>query len=473
MRSAGTKYVRLKSIHLKKTKGVLIIVNREKDRSRETAGEKGRRAAKRGSKAAIVICVILVLIFGAVAAYMIWEKPPERQGGGLVDPTAPSVSPDGDVGVSPSVQPTEDPDAGAPASLNENMYTFLVVGLDKVGYNTDTMMIGRMDTKTHEINVVSIPRDTMVNVSWSVKKVNTLYAAGINSGGNGIDRLMDGLKDILGFQIDCYAVVDLNAFVQLVDAIGGVDYNVPVDMNYYDPSQDLYISIPAGEQHLDGEEALKVVRFRSGYATADIGRIGTQQDFLKSVASQMLTLGNIPNLPTFIDIFVNNVDTNLSAENIAFFARQFLQCKSEDIHFYTLPGNYGDSVKGLSYVSINIQEWLQMVNDYLNPYDKDVTEANVNILVHSYTSGFYSTTGYIAGGAGSFYDNTPKTSTSTSTSTGSTDSGSTGTDASGAAGTGSGTTDTGSTGTDTSGITSPGATGTDPGTGSTDTSVTG
>ena len=328
MRSAGTKYVRLKSIHLKKTKGVLIIVNREKDRSRETAGEKGRRAAKRGSKAAIVICVILVLIFGAVAAYMIWEKPPERQGGGLVDPTAPSVSPDGDVGVSPSVQPTEDPDAGAPASLNENMYTFLVVGLDKVGYNTDTMMIGRMDTKTHEINVVSIPRDTMVNVSWSVKKVNTLYAAGINSGGNGIDRLMDGLKDILGFQIDCYAVVDLNAFVQLVDAIGGVDYNVPVDMNYYDPSQDLYISIPAGEQHLDGEEALKVVRFRSGYATADIGRIGTQQDFLKSVASQMLTLGNIPNLPTFIDIFVNNVDTNLSAENIAFFARQFLQCKS-------------------------------------------------------------------------------------------------------------------------------------------------
>ena len=169
-------------------------MNREKDRSREAAGEKGRRAARRGSKAAIVICVILVLVFGAVAAYMIWEKPPERPGGGLVDPTAPSVSPDGDVSASPSAQPTEDPDAGAPASLNENMYTFLVVGLDKVGYNTDTMMIGRMATKTHEINVVSIPRDTMVNVSWSVKKVNTLYAAGINSGGNGIDRLMDGLK---------------------------------------------------------------------------------------------------------------------------------------------------------------------------------------------------------------------------------------------------------------------------------------
>lgn len=409
MRSAGTKYAVGKSNTPENTKGVVYIVKKQDMDWDEAAGggKRARRAAKRGSKAAVVVCVILILIFGAVAGYMIWEKPPARPGGGLVDPTAESVPPAAEtLAPTETPEPTEDPNAGAPASLNEYMYTFLVVGLDKVGYNTDTMMVGRIDTKNHEINVVSIPRDTMVNVSWSVKKVNTLYAADINSGGNGIDGLMDGLKDILGFQIDCYAVVDLNAFVQLVDAIGGVDYNVPIDMNYYDPTQDLYISIPAGQQHLDGEEALKVVRFRSGYATADIGRIGTQQDFLMSVASQMLTLGNIPNLPTFIDIFVNNVDTNLSAENIAFFARQFLLCKSEDIHFYTLPGNYGDSVKGLSYVSINIEEWLQMVNDCLNPYDQDVTEANVNILVHSYTTGFYSTTGYIAGGKDSFYDNT-------------------------------------------------------------------
>lgn len=478
MRSAGTKYVRELSNTPEETKGVLFIVKKQDwDRNAEAGGSQKhtRKAAKRGSKAAIVVCVILVLIFGAVAGYMIWEKPPERPGGGLVDPTAESVPPGAtaDPDAETSTEPTDDPNAGAPASLNENMYTFLVVGLDKVGYNTDTMMIGRMDTETHEINVVSIPRDTMVNVSWSVKKVNTLYAAGINSGGNGIDRLMDGLKDILGFQIDCYAVVDLNAFVQLVDAIGGVDYNVPVDMNYYDPTQDLYISIPAGEQHLDGEEALKVVRFRSGYATADIGRIGTQQDFLMSVASQILTLGNIPNLPTFIDIFVNNVDTNLSAENIAFFARQFLQCKSENIHFYTLPGNYGDSVKGLSYVSINIDEWLQMVNDYLNPYDQDVTQSNVNILTHSYTSGFYSTTGYVAGGTDSFYDNTPKTSTSTSTSNGSTDTGSTDTGTTDTGTTDTGTAGTGSEGADATGTTDPGATGTDPGTGAADTSVTG
>ena len=378
--------------------------------SERDAGRGPKKRSKAGKAAAVVVCVVLILVFGAVAWYIAWEKPPERPGGGLVDPTYESTNPqDGgspDATAEPTVSPTEDPNAGAPASLNENMYTFLVVGLDQVSNSTDTMMVGRIDTENHTIDVVSLPRDTLVNVSWSVKKINTLYSADINTGGNGIDGLLDGLKDILGFQIDCYAVVDLTAFVELVDAIGGVDYNVPVNMNYYDPTQDLYINIPAGEQHLDGEEALKVVRFRSGYASADIGRIGTQQDFLKSAASQMLTLGNIPNLPAFIDIFEEYVVTNMSASNLAFFARQFLLCKSEDINFHTLPGNYGDSIKGLSYVSINISEWLEMVNTYLNPYDQDVTEANMNILTHSSSTGFYSTTGYVAGGVDSFYDNT-------------------------------------------------------------------
>ena len=123
-------------------------------------------------------------------------------------------------------------------------------------------------------------------------------------------------------------------------------------------------------------------------------------------------------------------------------------------------------MKGLSYVSINIDEWLQMVNDYLNPYDQDVTQSNVNILTHSYTSGFYSTTGYVAGGTDSFYDNTPKTSTSTSTSNGSTDTGSTDTGT-----TDTGTAGTGSEGADATGTTDPGTA--DPGTGAADTAVTG
>ncbi|MEE0697035.1 MAG: LCP family protein [Oscillospiraceae bacterium] len=395
----------------------------ERKQPREPGREKRRTPGKAGKTAAIAVCVVLVLAFAAVAGYLAWEKPVDRAGGGLVDPTAESVPPKASEApdAEPSVEPTQDPNEGAPASLNENMYTFLVVGLDQVSNSTDTIMVGRIDTETHKIDVVSIPRDTMVNVSWGTKRVNTYYSSDLVSGGNGIDGLMKGIRDLVGFDIDCYAVVDLEAFVELVDAIGGVDYDVPIDMYYYDPSQGLNISIPAGMQHLDGETAVKVVRFRSGYPTADIGRIGTQQDFLMSVASQMLTLGNIPNLPTFIDIFEKYVTTNLSAANISFFARQFLMCKSEDIGFHTAPGNGGDSVKGNSYYSLYVDEWLEMVNECLNPYDQPVTTANVNILTHSYSSGFYSTTGVIAGGADSFAAN-PSWSASTSSDSGGEDS---------------------------------------------------
>lgn len=395
----------------------------ERKQPREPGREKRRTPGKAGRTAAIAVCVVLVLAFAAVAGYLAWEKPVDRAGGGLVDPTAESVPPKASEApdAEPSVEPTQDPNEGAPASLNENMYTFLVVGLDQVSNSTDTIMVGRIDTETHKIDVVSIPRDTMVNVSWGTKRVNTYYSSDLVSGGNGIDGLMKGIRDLVGFDIDCYAVVDLEAFVELVDAIGGVDYDVPIDMYYYDPSQGLNISIPAGMQHLDGETAVKVVRFRSGYATADIGRIGTQQDFLMSVAGQMLTLGNIPNLPTFIDIFEKYVTTNLSAANISFFARQFLMCKSEDINFHTAPGNGGDSVKGNSYYSLYVDEWLEMVNECLNPYDQPVTTANVNILTHSYSSGFYSTTGVIAGGADSFAAN-PSWSASTSSDSGGEDS---------------------------------------------------
>lgn len=395
----------------------------ERKQPREPGREKRRTPGKAGRTAAIAVCVVLVLAFAAVAGYLAWEKPVDRAGGGLVDPTAESVPPKASEApdAEPSVEPTQDPNEGAPASLNENMYTFLVVGLDQVSNSTDTIMVGRIDTETHKIDVVSIPRDTMVNVSWGTKRVNTYYSSDLVSGGNGIDGLMKGIRDLVGFDIDCYAVVDLEAFVELVDAIGGVDYDVPIDMYYYDPSQGLNISIPAGMQHLDGETAVKVVRFRSGYPTADIGRIGTQQDFLMSVASQMLTLGNIPNLPTFIDIFEKYVTTNLSAANISFFARQFLMCKSEYISFHTAPGNGGDSVKGNSYYSLYVDEWLEMVNECLNPYDQPVTTANVNILTHSYSSGFYSTTGVIAGGADSFAAN-PSWSASTSSDSGGEDS---------------------------------------------------
>ena len=387
-------------------------------RRRPASGGKGGAEGKKRSKGRVIgaVCgAVVALLALIVIVYALFEKPPERGQSGLVRPGAESTAPESaDPNASATPTPTEDPNAGAPASLVDGMYTFLIVGFDQVAYHTDTIMVGRMDTVNHTINVVSIPRDTLMNISGGTKKINELFLRGMNNTDGdqdaklqgGIDRLLEGITDILGFTPDVYAAVDLEAFVQLVDAIGGVDYDVPVDMHYSDPTQDLYINLDAGMQHLTGEQALAVMRFRSGYVTADIGRIGTQQDFLMSIASQFLSLGNIPKLGEFIDIFTEYVQTNMDAGNRAFFARQFLMCSSEDISFETIPANYNDAIKGLSYVSIYVDEWITMINEKLNPYDQPVTTSNVNILTHSTTSGFYSTTGTIAGGADSFTDYT-------------------------------------------------------------------
>ena len=387
-------------------------------RRRPASGGKGAANGKKRSKGRVIgaVCgAVVALLALIVIVYALFEKPPERGQSGLVRPGAESTAPESaDPNASATPTPTEDPNAGAPASLVDGMYTFLIVGFDQVAYHTDTIMVGRMDTVNHTINVVSIPRDTLMNIPGGTKKINELFLRGMNNTDGdqdaklqgGIDRLLEGITDILGFTPDVYAAVDLEAFVQLVDAIGGVDYDVPVDMHYSDPTQDLYINLDAGMQHLTGEQALAVMRFRSGYVTADIGRIGTQQDFLMSIASQFLSLGNIPKLGEFIDIFTEYVQTNMDAGNLAFFARQFLMCSSEDISFETIPANYNDAIKGLSYVSIYVDKWITMINEKLNPYDQPVTTSNVNILTHSTTSGFYSTTGTIAGGADSFTDYT-------------------------------------------------------------------
>ena len=377
-------------------------------------------AKRRGSgakRAAAILGAIAAVIALCVIGYALWEKPPEFGGGGLVQPVTPSAAPaeSADPNATPSPTPTEDPNAGAPASHNDHMYTFLVVGFDKVAYHTDTIMLGALDTKEHTIDVFSVPRDTLMNISGGTKKINELVLRGRNSCDSsateeermqaGIDRMLDGFTDILGFEVDVYAAVDLDAFVELINAIGGVDYDVPQDMYYWDPAQDLAIELAAGPQHLTGEQAIGVVRYRSGYVTADIGRIETQQDFLKSVADQFLTLGNIPKLGEFIDIFTKYVVTNMDASNLAFFARQFLLCDSEDVVFHgTIPANTNDAIKGLSYCSINVSDWIEVINEYLNPYDQPVTEANLNILTHNFTTGFYSTTGTIAGGIDSFTD---------------------------------------------------------------------
>jgi LCP family protein required for cell wall assembly len=353
-----------------------------------------------------VLLCLLVVLAGAVVAYAIWEKPPEISDTVVKNtPVVAATSAPENTAISDTTPETEEPEPEDPApTRRDGCYTFLLCAMDQVGANTDTIIVGRMDTNDGTLGLVNIPRDTLVNVSWGVKKVNTVLVAEDNDP----EKFIEKLGDILGFEIDCYAVVNIKAVEKLVDCIGGVYYDVPRDMDYDDPTQDLHVHISKGYQWLNGEDAVKVLRFRvgnegTGYANGDLGRIATQQDFLMSIASQMLTLGNIPNLSSAIEIFQDYVTTDLTSGNLAFFIRQFLTMNKDNISFATLPGE-GISIRGGSYYEIDIDGWLDIVNTRLNPYDQDIKAENLNILQYESGVGVYSTSGEIEGGANSFYD---------------------------------------------------------------------
>ncbi len=364
----------------------------------------------------IVICVLLVFVIALIVFYKVTVRPPDINK--PVKTTDPGTvqAPDG------SRNP-EDRDPNATPNVvsstrNEGLYTFLVIGNDQGNGNTDTMFVGRLDTVNHKLNIVSIPRDTLVNVSWSVKKVNTILAFKKA----GMPGLVEGLSDILGFEVDSYVSVDLKAFEALVDAIGGVYFDVPQNMVYNDPTQNLHINVSKGYQLLDGHNAVGVVRYRSGYAAGDIKRISVQQDFMKALAKQCLTFSAIAsNITEYAQIFKDYVETDLTVGNIVWYGQEMLKMDVDDITFQTVPEFYNDSVRGLSYCSIYVDEWLDMINECLNPYKDPVTIDNVNILTRDANGNLYATTGTIAGGLDSFYNaggsSHSSSSSSTSTST--------------------------------------------------------
>ncbi len=352
----------------------------------------------------ITLAVIAAIIGGAYTAFEIWVRPPEQyiytptsqddgtqtSGGQLSSDETQSPDQDG----STTSEPTESP-APVGGYSNENRYTFLIVGKEPDGFNTDTILVGTFDVEEQWLHVVSIPRDTLVNVSWNPAKINSVY--GVCESGSveteydsGMDGLLAAVKDIVGYEPAYWAVIDMVAFEKLVDAIGGIVFDVPYDMN----KSDLDIHFSAGEQWLSGEDALKVVRYRD-YPMGDIDRISVQQAFLKTLAQEMLTLGNIPNIGEVLSIYEEYVETNLASGNIAWFVREFMKLDEDSITFATVPGNYSLSINGTSFVEIYVDEWLEMVNSELSPLEVEITQQDVQIVRYNESWGYYVTSGEV------------------------------------------------------------------------------
>ena len=329
---------------------------------------------KRAKTRRILLAVVAVLFVIAAAVFVLWRSWARK----------------------PSVK-TERPalvNADGNISRGEDCFTLLIAGKDKAAGLTDTILLGKFDAKNHSAHFYSIPRDTCVNEDWTTKKVNQYYVTA-GGGDAGVEAMIQGMKKLLGFRVDHYMIIDLDAFVEIVDTIGGVEFDVPIDMNYDDPDQELWIHVQKGPQTLNGIDAMGVWRYRSTYVNGDIGRLDVQHDLLKAVVKQTLTVGNIKNLDEIIAIINRRVETDLSSGNLAYFAEQFLQMKEENITFETAPGNYNGEMNKLSYVFLYPEEWLACINRDINPYDVEISLADLDVV---YESGgvIYSTSGSLA-----------------------------------------------------------------------------
>ena len=325
-------------------------------------------------QAVIVTAVCALFVMTAlVGLYKCFSKEPVQKDG----------APPGQGGdPAASQEPQNDGQKVVPSGMErkEHFFTILLGGLDDENGGSDTNLLVALDAENKTINVASLPRDTLLDVSWSVKKLNNAYHHG------GFSQTMSEVSRLLGIPVDYYVTVDLRAFVELVDEIGGVDFDIPVDMDYDDPYQDLQIHFEKGPRHLTGEEALQVVRWRqnndgTGYATADIGRIGTQQAFLTAMAQQTLQLSNWDKIPGMAEIFQKWVDTDLKLSYLIWIGEQALNIGSEGLTFHTLPGDGSGYYKGGSYYVLDPEATLEMINTYFNPYKRELTMDDMHILV--------------------------------------------------------------------------------------------
>ena len=255
----------------------------------------------------------------------------------------------------------------------EGVFTVLVAGVDEVSGSTDTIMLATFDTVGKKMNVLSIPRDTITRVSRSNKKINAAYI----THGKDISALYDEVESVTGIRPDKYALVKVEGFIKLIDALGGVTVDVPVDMHYSDPEQNLTIDIDKGRQTLDGYDSMGFMRYRKNYALGDIGRIQVQHIFIKAFADKLLRPETIAKIPAIAEIILENVETDLTFGNEIWLGKQLISMDfASGVRTDTLPG-YAEYYKGLSYYFVNEAEALELINEYYSPFEKRIESLNL------------------------------------------------------------------------------------------------
>lgn len=245
---------------------------------------------------------------------------------------------------------------------------------------TDTIMLCSYDPKTQEASILSIPRDTFVGNSKSsansYDKINALYQTSPQ-------KTLDAVNKITGLNVQYYVNVDTEALKKIIDSIGGVYFDVPIDMDYDDSNQGLHIHLKAGYQLLDGDKAEQVLRFRHNnngtsypteYGDNDLGRMKTQRAFIEAVIKKLASPSSLTKVNEFVKIAEENVTTNLDFSKIKDYAPYAVEFKTENLKTETLPGT-AEYINGISFFIQNKTETKNIVEELFGTEENADTDA--------------------------------------------------------------------------------------------------
>lgn len=317
-------------------------------KTKEISKDKTKKKRKMKTWKKVLLLIILLLLIGI--GWFTYKT--IKNGGGLSGMLATAVG----------------HDENTKKDLKEIKVLILGVSTDLDSALTDTIMVASYNPNTQKANLLSIPRDTFTGKNTkkalAAQKINALY--NINKTP---EKTLAAVNELTGLDIKYYVVVKTEALIKLVDAIGGVTFNVPIDMKYDDPTQDLHIDLKAGEQLIDGNKAEQLLRWRhsnnikgvgmttypSEYGNDDFGRMRTQRDFIIATLKQTLKPSNIFKIGQILEIAHKNVETNLELSYVKDYIPYAVEFDTENIKSATLPGTTPD-VKDTNGVSIFVAD---------------------------------------------------------------------------------------------------------------------
>ena len=352
------------------------VENKVKKKRDTNYKKKKKTKTVRKVKRVVVILLLLAIIgTGTLLGYKI-----NKNGGGLTGTLATLLG-----------ESTED---------LENLEPIQILIMGESGVDdyklADSIMIASYNPKSQEAAIMSIPRDTYVGKKnrktasqnyLASYKINTVFRSGTN-----IPEAIERINALTGLDLENYVIIDTDALIKLVDAIGGVTFNVPIDMDYEDSSQELYIHLKAGEQLIDGPKAEQLLRFRhnddgstypSSYGQQDLGRMKTQREFIIATLKQTLKPQNVFKIKQIIDIMAEDVTTNMDMSKIKAYVPYAVKFNVENIKTGVVPGDV-EMCNGVSLYIANSKKTAELVSELFDigneEDDSQTNKENTNTI---------------------------------------------------------------------------------------------